>query len=125
MTLLPNRADGSDACVKLQGVTEGDGGAHVDLCTEDVRELTGTARELGAALVTDHGDRAVLRSPAGRLFCAVPWHGETARPAVVAGSRLDQVCLDVPPFAYDTETAFWHRLTGWERQTGSGRSSRC
>ncbi|MEU2064978.1 VOC family protein [Streptomyces sp. NPDC013455] len=116
VTLL---ADGADPSVKLQGVTEGDGGAHIDLCTEDVRELTGLARRLGAALVADHGDWAVLRSPAGQAFCAVPWHGEAVRPPVVSGSRLDQVCLDIPPSRYDTECAFWAELTGWERRAGS------
>ncbi|MEU2713789.1 VOC family protein [Streptomyces sp. NPDC007205] len=119
LTLLPEGADGADACVKLQGVTGGDGGAHLDLCAEDVRELTGAARDLGAEVVADHDGWAVLRSPAGQLFCAVPWHGESVRPPVVAGSRLDQVCLDIPPSAYATESAFWARLTGWERQTGS------
>jgi hypothetical protein len=116
LTLLP---EGADACVKLQGVAEGDGGAHLDLCARDVRELVGTARRLGADLVADHGDWAVLRSPAGQLCCAVPWHGETRRPPVVAGSRLDQVCLDIPPSAYDAEAAFWAGLTGWERLAGS------
>ncbi|MER6060551.1 VOC family protein [Streptomyces sp. NPDC001792] len=119
MTLLPEEAAGADACVKLQGVTEGDGGAHLDLCAEDVREVTGAALELGAELVADHGDWAVLRSPAGQLFCAVPWHGETVRPPVVAGSRLDQVCLDIPPSAYAAESDFWAGLTGWERLKGS------
>ncbi|MFI5974120.1 VOC family protein [Streptomyces sp. NPDC051452] len=119
VTLLPDATGGADACVKLQGVAEGEGGAHVDLCAEDVRGLVQGARELGADLVTDHGDWAVLRSPAGELFCAVPWQGERGRPPVVAGSRLDQVCLDIPPSRYDAETAFWARLTGWERLVGS------
>ncbi|WP_225834915.1 VOC family protein [Streptomyces sp. NK08204] len=112
-------ADGADPCVKLQGVLEGDGGAHVDLCVEDVRELVGTARGLGADLLADHGDWAVLRSPAGLPWCAVPWQGETVRPPVMEGSRLDQVCLDIPPSAYDTERAFWAELTGWQQLTGS------
>ncbi|MFJ9864715.1 VOC family protein [Streptomyces sp. NPDC101165] len=116
MTLLP---DGTDACVKLQGVTEGAGGAHLDLCLDDPAALVRAALDLGAGLVADHGDWAVLRSPAGQLFCAVPWHTETVRPPVVDGSRLDQVCLDVPPSAYDTETAFWAALTGWELLTVS------
>ncbi|MCG0068081.1 MULTISPECIES: VOC family protein [Streptomyces] len=116
VTLLP---EGADPSGKLQGVTDGAGGAHIDLCTEDVRELTGRARQHGAALVADHGDWAVLRSPAGLLFCAVPWHGETVRPPVVSGSRLDQVCLDIPPSRYDSESAFWAGLTGWERLPGS------
>ncbi|GGW33251.1 hypothetical protein GCM10010503_06560 [Streptomyces lucensis JCM 4490] len=105
--------------MKLQGVGEGDGGAHVDLCAEDVRELAGLARTLGAEPVADHGDWAVLRSPGGHLFCVVPWLGESVRPPVVAGSRLDQVCLDIPPSAYGTETEFWARLTGWRQRAGS------
>jgi hypothetical protein len=106
MTLLPDAGDGADPCVKLQGVAEGDGGAHLDLCAEDVGQLAGAARELGADLVADHGDWAVLRSPAGQLFCAVRGHGEAVRPPVVAGSRLDQVCLDIPPSAYAAESDF-------------------
>ncbi|MGW0881051.1 VOC family protein [Streptomyces sp. NPDC002671] len=116
VTLLP---DGADACVKLQGVDAGDGGAHLDLCVEDIRELVRAARALGAGLLADHGDWAVLRSPAGLPFCAVPWHGEAVRPPVVVGSRLDQVCLDIPPSVYDTERAFWADLTGWEPAAGS------
>ncbi|MFJ4581465.1 VOC family protein [Streptomyces echinatus] len=115
-TLMPERADPG---VKLQGIREGNGGAHIDLCAEDVGELTVLARRLGAAVVADHGDWTVLRSPAGQLFCAVPWHGETVRPPVVSGSRLDQVCLDIPPSRYDTECAFWAGLTGWTRRAGS------
>jgi hypothetical protein len=53
------------------------------------------------------------------LFCAVRGHGEAVRPPVVAGSRLDQVCLDIPPSAYAAESDFWAALTGWERLTGS------
>lgn len=117
VTLLP--ADGADACVKLQGVGSGPGGAHLDLCVEDVPGLVRRARDLGAEAVAEHAGWAVLRSPAGQLCCAVPWHGESARPPVVAGRRLDQVSLDVPPSAYETETAFWAELTGWEPLTGS------
>ncbi|MET8560476.1 VOC family protein [Streptomyces flaveolus] len=51
-TLLHQAADPG---VRLQGVTEGDGGAHIDLCADDVRELTARARRLGAALVADDG----------------------------------------------------------------------
>jgi hypothetical protein len=39
---------------------------------------------------------------------------------VVHGSRLDQICLDVPPSVYDTEVAFWTGLlAGWESAPGS------
>jgi hypothetical protein len=106
--------DGTDPCVKLQGVDGGDGGAHLDLCAEDVPGLVERARALGARPVAPHDDWSVLASPGGQLFCAVPWLGEAVRPPVVAGSRLDQVCLDVPPSAYDAEVAFWSDLlAGW------------
>ncbi|MEU8970314.1 VOC family protein [Streptomyces monashensis] len=119
LTLLPDPATGADACVKLQGVTERDGGAHLDLCVEDVREAAGAAHDLGAEPVGDHGARAVLRCSAGQLFCLVPWHGEAVRPPVVAGSRLDQVRLGIPPSAYAAESDFRAALTGWERPAGS------
>ncbi|MFG2942082.1 VOC family protein [Streptomyces sp. NPDC048282] len=117
VTLLP--ATGVDACVKVQGVDAGPGGAHLDLCAEDVPGLLKRARELGAETVAEHDGWAVLRSPGGQSFCAVPWHGESVRPAVVAGSRLDQLSLDIPPSAYEPETAFWAELTGWELLAGA------
>lgn len=115
-TLLPGAGD---ACVKVQGVDSGDGGAHLDFAVEDVDAFVGSATALGATVVGAYTGWAVLRSPAGQLFCAVPWHGESVRPAVVAGSRLDQVSVDVPPTAYDTEVAFWERLTAWDSLPGS------
>ncbi len=115
VTLLPETGD---ACVKAQGVESG-GGAHLDLVVEDVPALVGRAVRLGAEVVAPHDGWAVLRSPAGQLFCVVPWHGEAERPPVVDGSRLDQVCLDVPPAAFAGETAFWAGLTGWDSHPGS------
>ncbi|MBN0047983.1 VOC family protein [Streptomyces actuosus] len=116
-TLLADRAD---ACVKAQGVDGGEGGAHLDLCVEDVPVFVAAALRQGATRVADHGEWAVLRSPGGQLFCAVPWQGESVRPPVVDGSRLDQVCLDVPPSAYDAEVAFWtDLLPQWESRGGS------
>jgi hypothetical protein len=117
VTLLP---DGADPCVKVQGSAAGDGGAHLDFCADDVPEFVASALRLGAAVVAGHDGWSVLRSPAGQLFCAVPWHGEAARPPVVRGSRLDQVCLDLPPSSYDTEVAFWSGLLpDWESLPGS------
>ncbi|MER6344078.1 VOC family protein [Streptomyces sp. NPDC001595] len=117
-TLLPG--GGADACAKVQGVGSGDGGAHLDFAVDDVPEFIATALALGARTVAEHDGWAVLRSPAGQLFCAVPWQGEAIRPPVVRGSRLDQVCLDVPPSAYDAEVAFWSALTtGWTSRPGS------
>ncbi|MFJ8055686.1 VOC family protein [Streptomyces sp. NPDC096142] len=107
VTLL---AAGADACVKVQGVEDGPGGAHLDFSVEDVPAFVESARRLGADTVAEHDGWAVLRSPAGQLFCAVPWHGEAVRPPVVAGTRLDQVSLDIGPGSYDAELAFWRAL---------------
>lgn len=116
-TLLPGAAD---ACVKVQAVDSGAGGAHLDFAADDVRGLVTSALAAGADVVADHDDWAVLRSPAGQLFCAVPWHGESVRPPVVRGTRLDQVCVDVPPSLYDAEVAFWSGLLAdWASAPGS------
>lgn len=117
VTLL---AEGADACVKVQGVADGDGGAHVDFAVEDVPGFVEEALARGAEKAAVHADWAVLRSPAGQPFCVVPWQGEAVRPPVVAGSRLDQVCLDVPPSAFDAEVAFWSALLpNWSSRPGS------
>ncbi|WP_182907431.1 VOC family protein [Microbispora sp. H13382] len=114
-TLLPETGD---ACVKIQAVGDG-GGAHLDLEVDDVRAAMARAVALGAAVADDHGDWAVLRSPEGRAFCLVPGEGTTRRPPVFAGTRLDQVCLDIAPGAYEEEVAFWAALTGWPPRRGS------
>ncbi|GKQ39791.1 VOC family protein [Streptomyces sp. A012304] len=116
-TLLPQ---GADACVKAQAVADGPGGAHLDLCVEDVPAFVASALGLGARTAAAHDGWTVLRSPAGQLFCVVPWHGEAVRPSVVAGSRLDQVCVDVPPSGYDAEVAFWSALLPqWTSRPGA------
>ncbi|WP_432920840.1 VOC family protein [Microbispora sp. CA-135349] len=114
-TLLPETGD---ACAKIQAVGDG-GGAHLDLEVDDVRASMTRAVALGAAVADDHGDWAVLRSPEGRAFCLVPGEGTTRRPPVFAGTRLDQVCLDIAPGAYEEEAAFWQALTGWPPRRGS------
>jgi hypothetical protein len=120
-TLLPEAP--ADACLKIQAVGDA-GGAHIDLSVDDVAVARETAAALGATVVGDHGDRAVLRSPGGHLFCLVSWHSEANRPAVVtapggASSRLDQLALDTAPGAFEAEAAFWAALTGWESLRGS------
>ena len=84
VTLLP--PDG-DAYVKLQAVGDG-GGMHLDLAVSDVRALADRACGLGAQVVADHGGYVVLVSPGGQLFCAVPWHGETAKPAPASPAQM-------------------------------------
>ncbi|MFE9878950.1 VOC family protein [Streptomyces sp. NPDC005784] len=118
------RPGAGDACVKAQGVGDGTGGAHLDLSVEDVPALVEWALRLGAEVVAEHEGWAVLRSPGGQLFCAVPWQGESARPPVIEGpggttSRLDQVSIDLAPGVYAAEIAFWSELTGWESHPGA------
>ncbi|WP_405869443.1 VOC family protein [Streptomyces sp. NBC_00005] len=112
--------DGADACLKVQGVASGPGGAHLDFPVDDVERFAKSAVRLGAEVIADQGTLVVLRSPAGQLFCTQPWDGASVRPPVVRGSRLDQVCVDVAPSAYDAEVAFWSGLlTDWQSLPGS------
>ncbi|RNL80380.1 VOC family protein [Nocardioides marmorisolisilvae] len=64
----------------------------------------------------DHWE--VRTSPGGFVFCVnVPAGGERPPPQAWPGrhtSLVDQVCLDIPPDAYDAECAYWADLTGWE-----------
>lgn len=113
-TLLPAAGD---ATTKIQAVGDA-GGAHIDLSTEDVAGLAARAVGLGATTVADHGGFVVLRSPAGQLFCSVPWHGEATLPPPATGpdgatAVLDTICVDVAADHYDAEVAFWTALTGW------------
>lgn len=118
VTLLPEDAG---ACVKVQGVVSGEGGSHLDFAVENVPTFVESALRLGAGLVTEHPRWAVLRSPAGQLFCVGPWQNrDSVRPPVVRGTRLDQVCLDIPPSLHDAEVAFWAALLpDWESLPGS------
>lgn len=112
-----------DSCLKVRMVS-GAGGAHLDLGVRSTTAAMRRALELGAVHVHTTSGRAVLRSPAGQLFCLVRWRGQTVRPAVVeypdgASSRLDQVCIDVAAAAYDAEVRFWTALTGWPFHRGA------
>ncbi|WP_405392788.1 VOC family protein [Streptomyces sp. NBC_01102] len=121
-TLLPDGTDGADACLAVQAVG-GAGGAHPDLAVEDLPAFTARATELGAVVAARKPGLNVLRSPGGQRFCVVPWRGQKVRPPVLAArggpeSRLDQLCLDVAPAAFDAEVAFWAALTEWESTPG-------
>ncbi|MGV9314001.1 VOC family protein [Streptomyces sp. NPDC003691] len=114
-TLLPDPAV-ADPYVKVQGLgarDDGLRGAHLDFAVDDVSGFAARAVAAGADIVVEYGDYVVLASPAGQAFCAVPWQGESRRPDMYAGIRLDQVCVDIPPDAYEKESAFWSALTGW------------
>jgi Glyoxalase-like domain len=105
-----------DAFLKVQRVLDGPGGIHLDLHSASARGLASLAVSLGAVEIADHG-YVVLRSPGGLVFCCVE-HPASRRPAPATwpdGSRslVDQVCLDIPPAAFEEECAFWASLTGW------------
>jgi hypothetical protein len=111
-TFLP---DDADPWLKLQGVREGDGGAHLDIDVDDVDAVTHAAlEEHGATLVGREGvDLSVLRTPGGQLFCLTRWEGrERLAPAPAAG-RVDQLCFDIAPEHFERESAFWSGFTGW------------
>jgi Glyoxalase-like domain len=114
-SLLP--ADG-DPHLKVQTVVQSPpGGLHLDVHTDDVRALAGRAEELGAtASYLDQG-YVVCGSPGGMTFCVVDHPASRAAPPATwpgGRSKVDQVCLDIPPSQWDDECRFWSELTGWE-----------
>ncbi|WP_205624530.1 VOC family protein [Actinomadura flavalba] len=114
-TLLP---PSGDAHLRLQGVRDGDGGAHLDLAVADLAAAVRVARSLGAVAVGEAEGLAVFTTPAGQGFCLTAWDGSLERPPAAEGSggvrtRVDQLCLDVPPSAHAAELEFWSSLTGW------------
>jgi len=113
-TLVP--PDGDDF-LRVQRIQDGPAGVHLDLHVADARAAADAAKERGATELADLG-YVVMRSPGGLTFCFVTHPAET-RPNPKtwpngATSVVDQVCLDIPPEAYDVEYAFWSRLTGWK-----------
>ncbi|WP_280363597.1 VOC family protein [Nocardia wallacei] len=113
VTLLPSQGD---PCVRGQRVGD-PGGAHLDLDVEDLDAARRHALGVGAALVADRGHFLSMRSPSGAAFCLTTGDGSAA-PAPITGndgvlSRLDQVCLNIAPSAFDREVGFWSALTGW------------
>lgn len=106
-----------DDYLGVQRLGSGTSRVHLDLHVEDPFAAAETAVGHGALIVADHGDYLTLTSPGGFTFCFVD-HPDSAIPAIAdwpgGRSRVDQVCLDIPPSAYDAEFAFWQAITGWE-----------
>ena len=115
-TLVP--PDGDDY-LRVQHLDDGPGRVHLDLHVADPAVAAEAAIELGGHVLVRHeAGYVVVRSPGGLVFCFVS-HPAARRPSAAAWpdgtrSQVDQVCLDVPPSAYDVEVAFWQGLTGWD-----------
>lgn len=96
---------------------------HLDLHVASIDDAVTEAVRLGAIVVADFG-HAIMRSPAGLVFCFVGSHGERdVGPAIgdPAPHRPDVLCIDVPAGDFESELAFWSGLTGWPtRRSTSG-----
>ena len=114
LTLLPEHGT---PWITMQAV---DGGPrlHLDVASHDRPALLARALDLGAGPAWQYGDVPVLRSPGGLLFC-LTLAEPAPRMARDEAPILDQLCLDIPPAAWDTEIAFWRDLTG--RDLAAGR----
>jgi hypothetical protein len=120
-TLLPPEGD---AYLRVQRVADGPGGCHLDLhvdtASESLDGVASRAVRLGgtAAHRDDDGSLIVMGSPAGLTFCLVRWAGEGTVPGplvtATGATRLDTLCIDVPPEEFERECSFWSELTGWE-----------
>ncbi|GLY31773.1 hypothetical protein Kisp02_51380 [Kineosporia sp. NBRC 101731] len=113
VTLLPSTGD---AYLRAQGLGSGPARTHLDLHVDPERRADAVAGAvaLGASTVLRGEEHDVLTSPGGYPFCFVPWEGESVVPSPEGKARLDQLCLDIPPALWDSETRFWSDLTGWE-----------
>jgi hypothetical protein len=112
------------AYLKLQRLADGPSRIHLDLHVEDARAGADHALILGCTEIADFGEWIVMQSPAGILFCYDDEFrgGEVPPPAEWPDghrSRVDQICLDIPPEIFDEECHLWAQLTG--RELGQSR----
>lgn len=113
-----------DVHLKVQRLERGPSRVHLDLHVASIPEAVEDAVRLGAVLeaTREEGAYAVLASPGGFPFCLVTERSVLRSPPTAwpGGhlSSVDQVCLDVPPAAWEAELEFWHRLTGWSTRVG-------
>lgn len=110
--------------VKLQAIGDANSRTHLDLAVADPAAAAAAAADLGAALVTVvYDDVHVMTTPAGYTFCFTPTDSSSGRSreattaTTATGTRIGQLCLDVPADRFDAEVDFWHRLTGWAVRT--------
>lgn len=113
VTVIP--AVGADH-LRVQAVDSADAGVHLDLHVDDTDALASRATTLGATLLDrSRGQLRVLCSPGGLPFCAVvpsaqPLPHSPAPASSFGAPVVDQVAIDIPAMAYETEVAFWAAL---------------
>jgi Glyoxalase-like domain len=118
-TLLP---PSGDAYLRVQRISGGPGGCHLDLhvdaAAESLAAAAARAEAAGARIGHREDGLVVAASPGGFPFCLTRWAGERAVPPPLDGpggpSRVDTLCLDVPAGDFEAERAFWAGLTGRE-----------
>ena len=114
-----------DAHLRVQRLADGPSRLHLDLHVDDPAASADEAARLGATVVTRHKlGYVVMSSPGGFTFCFVRHPARLPAPPADWGDGLrsvvDQVCLDAPVPAYESELAFWRALTGWEEREVEG-----
>ncbi len=111
--------------LRVQRLGSGPARTHLDLHIDAAAraEAVAQAVRLGAHHEFAGGEHDVFTSPGGLPFCLVPWEGAEAESQVpppnqmiglATRARLDQLAIDIPPTFWDSESAFWAALTGWE-----------
>ncbi len=113
----PLRPPSGDPYLYAQRLGSGESRVHLDLYVDDLDAAQAHASSLGAQVV-ERRDHVHLTSPAGLPFCLVPDRASRIPPPAAwpgGRSQVDQVCVDIPPSAFDAELAFWEALTGWSR----------
>lgn len=114
-----------DGFLSAKRLTSGPSGVRLDVHVPDVPTAIDQTRGLGATV--EHGDGAVAgTSPGGLTFRLL---GDSAlTPSVPSEwpgghtSLVDQVSIDIPEEHWETESAFWTAVTGWESVTIPGLS---
>jgi hypothetical protein len=114
VTLVPERGS---PWVKLQSV-DGSPGLHLDLASGDREAAVQRSLSLGATHEWTYDGVPVMRSPGGFVFCHTLAGDERPEVPSSSGALLDQVCLDIPPSKWESETAFWAGLTARELHQG-------
>ncbi|WP_412475469.1 VOC family protein [Gordonia sp. LUNF6] len=106
-----------DPYLRVQRVDGGPGGMHLDLHVDDPSQAMLEAESRGATVESVADGVVTMRSPAGGVFCLIPWRNESvrARPIRWPGggiSIIDQLRFQVPSADFGTEVQFWAGLTG-------------